>query len=316
MPFEHKDPALKLYLANNPLTRAPGALFNLEFLSVLSLRNTKISELPPAIGKLRNLTTLNVSLNQLRHLPGELLELISHGGKLRSLHLVSNPFHEPMGFSPLEDVAQVEDEAAPPAPDVDSLPWQLRISGRSPVQFSDSHGDVVSQFRLPRPPADDDHSSPLSVEMDHLASAPSLPRSSRGNSSSIADTSRVPSLMELALQSCSRTGLRRSVLPGLLTAAGQSHLARLAQHIIDQGEANANAGSVPCSTCGRHMIMPLAQWLEWWALSPPKGTQQGGANRVTREGIMARVPFLKRACSSRCLPKPVARGAVYNRTTT
>lgn len=314
MPFEHKDPALKLYLANNPLTRAPGALFNLEFLSVLSLRNTQISELPPAIGNLRNLTTLNVSLNQLRYLPAELLELISHRGKLRSLHLMPNPFHEPMGFSPLENVAQAEDEAAPPPPEVESLPWQLRISGRSPVQFSDSHGDVVSHFRLPWPPADDDHSSPLLVEMADLASAPSLPRSSRGNNSSIAEPSRVPSLMELALQSCSRTGLRRSVLPSLLAAGGQPHLAKLAQSIIDQSEANGNSGSVPCSSCGRRTIMPLAQWLEWWALSPTN-TRQGGANHVARESIMARVPFLKRACSSRCLPKPMTRGAVHNRTT-
>lgn len=315
MPFEHKDPALKLYLANNPLIRAPGALFNLEFLSVLSLRNTKIDELPPAIGNLRNLTTLNVSLNQLRYLPAELLELISHRGKLRSLHLMPNPFHEPKSFSPLEDVAQVEDEAAPPSPEVKPLQWQLRISGRSPVQFSNSHGDVVSQFRLPWPPADDDHSSPLLVEMDDLALAPLLPRSSRGNNSSVAEPSRVPSLMELALQSCSRTGLRRSALPSLLAAGGQPHLAKLTQCILDQGEANANAGTVPCSTCGRRMIVPLAQWLEWWALSPTN-TQEGGVNNTAREGIMARVPFLKRACSSRCLPKPTARGAVHDRIST
>ena len=49
VPFEQSDPSLRLYLAQNPLIRAPGAIFNLEFLTVLSLRNTRITELPPSI---------------------------------------------------------------------------------------------------------------------------------------------------------------------------------------------------------------------------------------------------------------------------
>ena len=43
VPFVPSDPALSLYLSGNRLTRAPGATFNLEFLTVLSLRNNRIT---------------------------------------------------------------------------------------------------------------------------------------------------------------------------------------------------------------------------------------------------------------------------------
>lgn len=52
---------------------------------MLSLRNNQLIELPHAIGKLNNLTELNISLNKLRWLPFELLHLVGGEGKLINL---------------------------------------------------------------------------------------------------------------------------------------------------------------------------------------------------------------------------------------
>ncbi|GKT96451.1 leucine-rich repeat domain-containing protein [Colletotrichum tofieldiae] len=77
VPFEQKDPALQLYLYRNPLLKLPGAIFDLEHLTVLSLRGCRLRELPPAIGKMRSLRTLNLAQNLLRYLPAELLDLMA-----------------------------------------------------------------------------------------------------------------------------------------------------------------------------------------------------------------------------------------------
>ncbi|KAI3326899.1 hypothetical protein HD806DRAFT_531495 [Xylariaceae sp. AK1471] len=117
VPFEQKNPELGLYLSNNRLTRAPGALYNLEHLTYLSLRNNQISELPPSIGRLCNLRELNLSLNRLRYLPGELLSLLKFPSALSSLHIHPNPFHRP-------------ESRLPPRPNP------------SGVIYDESHGDV------------------------------------------------------------------------------------------------------------------------------------------------------------------------------
>ncbi|KAJ4138958.1 hypothetical protein NW765_002854 [Fusarium oxysporum] len=44
--FEQKDPEIKIYMAQNRLTRVPGAIFDLTYLTTLSLRHNKLTELP------------------------------------------------------------------------------------------------------------------------------------------------------------------------------------------------------------------------------------------------------------------------------
>ena len=61
VPFEHKDPEIELYLAKNSLSRVPKTLFSVEYLTVLSLRENCLTELPPSICKLTNLQALNVA---------------------------------------------------------------------------------------------------------------------------------------------------------------------------------------------------------------------------------------------------------------
>ncbi|KAK8132569.1 hypothetical protein PG999_000742 [Apiospora kogelbergensis] len=342
VPFEHKDPALKIFLSGNPLIRAPGALFNLDFLSVLSLRNTQIVELPPAIGNLRNLKTLNVSLTRLRYLPAELLDLMTFEGKLKELIIRPNPFHQPdqrddqgaifpslseepedvlllheaEGRGELDgrsvrvwlekDVGSKREESLSHA----SLPidvWQMLLAARSPIQFTDSRGVQLSQFILPQLPTEDGV-PPMVVETEDLTSPPVLPRSIRECSAATTSFSRVPSLMEIALRSCSRTA-QREQLPDYLEAGDPHHLADSLRDLNAQAEVNGNTGTVPCSTCRRPVVKPLAQWIEWWDLGIVPLREKGSIGTLNVSELdKLSVPFMKRACSWGCLPKPALHG--------
>jgi Leucine-rich repeat (LRR) protein len=90
------------------LTTLPGELFNLDRLTVLSLRGSQLYELPLSVGKLSNLKELNLSQIGLRYLPYEILELFSDTGRLNSLHLHPNLFHEPE-FPPSDEGVKDEE---------------------------------------------------------------------------------------------------------------------------------------------------------------------------------------------------------------
>ncbi|KAI1077535.1 hypothetical protein F5B20DRAFT_267695 [Whalleya microplaca] len=348
VPFEHKDPSLKIYLASNPLLRAPGALFNLEHLTVLSLRNTQITELPPSIRNLRNLETLNVSLTRLRYLPGELLDLMVYPSKLENLIIHPNPFFRPertesdndvMQFWSLPDSAlngrkfQVwldkQDEtqkhvACPPITGPGHAAWQAFALARSPVQYRDSRGVILSAFRLPRPEPYTDtglFSEDIRIKTEALDSAPALPHPTRSSSQLTPPSppkSRVPSLFELALQACSRTAQLRE-LPSYLPPQTPAHCVDALTRVTAQGEANANAGDLPCSVCARRAVVPLAEWIEWWDVSRvevDRDSETVEVVRLSNKQAESGVPFLRRGCSWRCLPRRMRRGRGFPGTGT
>ncbi|CAE6403256.1 unnamed protein product [Rhizoctonia solani] len=78
---------IQLYLANNGITVLPSELFQLNNLTLLSLRGNKLRSLPPAIGNLKSLRSLNIANNELATLPSELSHL-----NLQTLLLDPNPF--------------------------------------------------------------------------------------------------------------------------------------------------------------------------------------------------------------------------------
>lgn len=365
VPFEQRDPALKLYLAQNPLPRAPGAIFNLEFLTVLSLRNTQITELPPSIGNLRNLTDLNLSLNRLQCLPGELLDLLQYPGKLLNLNLHPNPFYRMKNppklpsllmqppavvfeeFSeagaktiyekvwPNGDVFRVwfGEEGGPKEEDIEPSQiqhlndrrWQILAIGRSPVQYSDSRGTVLSKFQLPAPDspatAASEQPSHVTVETEDLASAPAATGLLRNGHSPIqhsisssTSSGRVPSLFETALKACARSGQLQD-LPSYLPAHAPSQIPRVLHQLAARSEDSDNANhnnagaDVPCSVCGRRVMMPTTAWVEWWDISrtvvlPDSGaTLQDPVSRTEEERFL---PFLRRGCCwATCVPRPL-----------
>ncbi|CAO2648780.1 Nn.00g097290.m01.CDS01 [Neocucurbitaria sp. VM-36] len=89
-------PELYIDLTQNSLCRLTPSLFDVHSLTTLIMRDNLIEELPQQIGQLRNLQTLDVSLNKLKCLPFELLQLLQPYGSLQRLTTIGNPLLEPM----------------------------------------------------------------------------------------------------------------------------------------------------------------------------------------------------------------------------
>ncbi|KAI1658802.1 hypothetical protein F4813DRAFT_44854 [Daldinia decipiens] len=352
-PFQPKEPSISLYLSNNPLSRAPGAIFNLENLTILTLRNTNITELPPSIGKLRNLQTLNISLTRLRSLPGELLDLLRFPSKLEILNIHPNPFYQPDSLESdfvtddtwnevrheqavlfQDELVRTDgrrvrfwlDKQCDPSVQPEALAskrlhgslWGVVALARTPVQFSDSRGVVVSTYKLPNlksTTAD----SPIYENLEHpyqviqtedLYLSPELPRLRRNQSASICDQSRVPSLLELALLSCLRSGQLRE-LPSYLPSNAPPHFMELLYRLADRSEQNANSGDLPCSVCGRRVAVHLTEWIEWWEISRLDVDEKANDMSVDCVGLgddERAIPFSMRGCSWKCLPKAMKPG--------
>ncbi|KAI1352718.1 hypothetical protein F5Y01DRAFT_313664 [Xylaria sp. FL0043] len=332
VPFEQTNPELGVYLSKNRLIRAPGALFNLEHLTYLSLRNNKITELPPSIGNLRNLRELNLSLNRLRYLPGELLRLLEYPSRLSSLHIHPNPFHRPESLPPSPKPDERSNITIPKdifiylGPGSISLcsvntgmteanAWQMLILARSPVQYSNSRGSVLSKFHLPCEQLDDHARSREFEEKQHvtvqtedlsLLSTPHL----QGRSSDIpSKSSHVLSLFELASKSASRAAQIWD-LASYFPPQAPSSVLQTIDRIAEQSTLNGNAGTLPCSICGRQITTPTAQWVEWWDISKAERKQ---SEILTLEPLSMNenenaIPFLKRGCSWNCIPKPMEIG--------
>ncbi|KAI0172893.1 hypothetical protein GGR52DRAFT_580523 [Hypoxylon sp. FL1284] len=351
-PDAPKDTFTKLFLSNNPLLRAPGAVFNLQYLSVLSLRNTQITELPPSIGNLRNLETLNLSLTRLRYLPGELLDLLKYPSKLHTLTIHPNPFYRPDHIASSSTRDDEWDKSLKPRfykefvvclngtgtvlrhwlnrTDDHRLDrsrctstehlcpgWEVHALARSPLQYNDSRGAIVSKFQLPQlRPSEPENSnaelpSDLVIETENMQSPPALPRATRNTCATSPGKSRVLSLFELALQACSRSGQLRE-LSSYLPPNAPAHFTKLLDEIAARVEEHDNpAGDLPCSVCGRRVMVPVAQWIEWWRI----GRKDKGRTNLdleirpvgSSEDEMA-IPFLRRGCSLRCLPRPMEAG--------
>ncbi|KAI0411668.1 hypothetical protein F5X98DRAFT_43427 [Xylaria grammica] len=352
VPFEQVNPEVGLYLSNNRLARAPGALFNLEHLTYLSLRNNRISELPPSISKLRNLRELNLSLNRLRYLPGELLRLLEYPSVLSSLHIHPNPFDRPEAPPPrpgprnVVDGRERGDDSIPPgsvplfkgedltllvspngrsAEDIyqqtSSIPlipsaWQVVLRARSPVQYSDSRGSILSRFRLPYDEPvnhaqsegfEEKQYTTLQTEDASLLSAPHL----QGRVSNVpSEPSHVLSLFELASKSACRAAQIWD-LTSYFPQQAPSSVIRNIDRIAAQGAFNGNSGTLPCSMCGRQITTPTAQWIEWWDIS--KGEHRSWEAKLALEPLSMNadenaIPFLKRGCSWNCIPQPMKVG--------
>ncbi|RYP48720.1 hypothetical protein DL768_005440 [Monosporascus sp. mg162] len=198
--------------------------------------------------------------------------------------------------------------------DAECRRWQIRAVARSPVEYSDSRGMVLSQFELPRREATrpaSDQPSHVIVQTEDLKSTPAPLRDARGQATgSTVSAGRVPSLFELALKACSRSGQLQDLQSYLPTHA-PPQFARVLNQLVRQGEDNANAGDVPCSVCKRRVMMPTVAWIEWWhvtrtvALSKSSAIVVDALSKDERESF---VPFLRRGCGRNCVPRPTEVG--------
>ncbi|KPM34236.1 hypothetical protein AK830_g12336 [Neonectria ditissima] len=309
--FEQKDPELKIYFAMNRLTRVPGAIFDITYLTILSLRGNKLTELPPAISKLHNLKELNVSQNRLRHLPVELLGLLDSGSSLRTLVLHPNPFWQPESDLQAENPSEGDVQPAGTIlyqyedglEDLETPHLVTRSLGRSPVQLSNTSGRVSSDFRLPSGPA----SRFLPVESSANGSPQTPSRGATDLRRNLAGASVVPSLLESALRTCYLSAQLPEM--GFYIPDGLSHLRELLERAMRQKEA----GGLTCSRCCRLIVVPTVEWVEWHEIRTCERLVQDGPVHMRAiplsmaEGETA-VPFIHRGCSSRCGPTRMGRG--------
>ncbi|KAL6882901.1 hypothetical protein HDV57DRAFT_464358 [Trichoderma longibrachiatum] len=306
--FVPPPPNLQVFLALNKLARLPGSLCDITNLTVLSLRSNGLTELPPAISKLTNLTGLNLSHNKLRYLPSEILELVKPGGKLRDLSITFNPLWRPQrpdsctADDACEERGRRKHTSSWLSMHRDKRGYMVHWLGRSPLQVSNSNGRVLSEFRLPpmdEAPEPSEARVSVAVYIDEESGVPvSLSsQASAGLRKGEATPGSVPSLTELALRSCYRSSYLRDL--DSLIPEGLSHLRKLVQRTSLQKDM----GGLPCSTCGKTVVVPLLEWVEWRELlkCSSKDSEELPRARIFTVEELA-VPFLYRACSWRCGP--------------
>lgn len=290
--YDSLEPELRLYLSKNLLTTVPGEIFDLQNLKVLSLRHNKLKEVPEAIRKLAHLEELNIAGNDLQTVPWEILELVKTG-KLRRLTVHPNPF---IGFNHANVAGRVFEDSGkdhplmklwnparhltPPEP---SQPVHI---ADGPVTFFNIDGGPT---RLPSKLRD----SSLLTDCTSLA-APDR------------DASRAPSLLEISLQGCSRSPQLQQVKTILNEEGAEngSRLLKLAEEIND-------AGGRRCSVCSRDYILARTEWVEWWDCVP----HENGLTRPRdRKKKLKPMPFLRRGCSWKCVPRIVKEATRYTLT--
>ncbi|WYZ39467.1 hypothetical protein EsH8_III_001381 [Colletotrichum jinshuiense] len=317
VPFEQKDPALQLYLYRNPLQRLPGAIFDLEHLTVLSLRGCRLRDLPPAIGKMRSLRTLNLAQNLLRYLPAELLDLMAAPSALEELLLQGNHFFQATDCPRLTDLENLGGDNVDGSNLSDA--WKPGFNGvaarffaRSPVHYLDSSGFSHSDFRLDREavivPTERKEDEQNTSLVCPPSSAPYHSKSA-GRSVASAQGSRVPSLMELALRSAYKSS-DLNELPDYIPDS-LAHLRALLERAADQREV----GGLTCSVCTKPFVAPTAQWIEWWQVCLVESRQKQDDYVVKArpwtdldEENDGAVPFLRRGCSWKCGPADIREG--------
>lgn len=333
VPFEQKDPTIRLFLANNRLTCIPGAIFNIEHLTVLSVRGNNLQELPPSIGKLKNLQTLNIGQNLLHWLPAELLDLMKYKGKLKTLSLHPNPYHQPL-LGP-GNVLQGQGGAMYEKLTFGTLPvsdanwdacWQGHstvLHGRTPVQFSDSAGRIQSYFGFNVTGAKHEKKSKKLDSESFWDLVP--PRCFASGMKHLCIGSgqrlysplrRVPSLFELAMATAARAAPADELADKLLGPGAPEHIREAARTASGVQES----GGYTCCVCKRSHVTPTAQWLEWRTMVQ-RSIVEGASGFIEQthssgsRGDDLFVPFLRRGCSWSCLPacieEPKAEGGSH-----
>ncbi|KAL2426126.1 hypothetical protein ABEF95_011327 [Exophiala dermatitidis] len=234
------EPHLRLYLANNLLTELPLPIFELRNLRVLSLRQNNLTRIPASIRELVNLESLNVAGNNLTELPFEIVELIRFG-KLRELMTEPNPWPQ---FKPdlfVEQQQQQQEQQRRPL-------YAFSVPGRAGTRYL-FYRWPGSQQRLAQESFDGENSRGSSFDI-HLKQQ--VTQHQHNN---------VPSLTETVLRHLAKIDPQRkmdfaSLLPSDYTPAG----------VLRDLENFARRPGQQCTTCGRPIVLPGKEWVEWCSL--------------------------------------------------
>jgi hypothetical protein len=334
--FSNLGPNLNVFLSANALSSLPEELFKLEWIQALSLRSNLFEELPPGIGKLSNMTELNVSQNRLRYLPFEILKLFTVSNRLTNIQLHPNPFLEPLlevrpkpkekyriGLrDPLRaqgmrrgaiSHAGVEIPAALwhfhratntlPDEDQDHPHWTVNYQVRTDVRYLSANGVLVKGPFFPESAELESGlvQKVVPIARANLSISPPEPRGSH--------LSRAPSLLEVSLSACSQSPQLHQ-LPSILPEECPPYIPTLLAGVVEKKES----GATECTICGRKFIVPRTEWIEWWEIAKQSSTaampMASAASPLRqkeneRDVLESMVPLMRRGCSWLCVPSSV-----------
>ena len=312
---------IKIFLASNDLRTLPAELFNLGSLTVLSLRANRIYELPPGIGKLRNLMELNISQNGLQYLPFEILDLFSEEHRLQTFTIHPNLFYE--ALFPEKEQEQSGEGGVPYkiglgnrarprrgavcriSADERRRPfhpqWKVAYKARTEVRFLNINGSHLKGPTFSNQTLFGPRKFGF-LPIAELGDKPTPPLT-RGSHSS-----RTPSLLEVALKACSRTS-QLPYLQSMLPEPYPEYFPKLLSTVT----AKKESGNTTCTMCKRDFIIPRTEWIEWWEISKCVDTKAmaSAASPLRqmeneRDVVERMVPLMRRGCSWLCVPETVA----------
>lgn len=216
----------RVYLSNNSFRVFPAPILELSNLRLLSLRQNKLTKLPPGIRNLIRLETLNISGNRLEHMPIEVLDLMSEH-RLVEIQSEPNPW-----ITCTEDQKTTDRE-------------KTRLSNRPRVFITRPHEDKQAFHTL------------LSLTATSRGQQQKQQRlgpntTSRGNN--------VPSLSEMVLRQLSRANHSKRDLTSLMPDGTSARVVEL----LDDLHTAQTEGDRHCARCKRVYITPAETWIEWW----------------------------------------------------
>jgi Leucine-rich repeat (LRR) protein len=143
---------------------------------------------------------------------------------------------------------------------------------------------VSSQIHYLRPDGSPNRTAPPSTSQEDLIPAHmDQPR----NLSTLKETSKAPSLLELSIQACS-TYHDLEAIESLLDDAPQPVL-----RALQAAQSARNEGGRICSVCKRSYIIPQTEWIEYWYVGIDCSKE------VYNEDLFW--PFLRRGCTHACV---------------
>lgn len=303
-------PDLKIFLGNNLLEDLPLELWDLENITVLSLRGNLLKGISERVGDLGRLQELNIAVNQIETLPFELLSLLRprEGPALRFV-THPNSFVMPVkpallaGHSPLSfrNVLHVQGEVqrlryllSQPASSSMHVWYNMLLRTaqewlRRKVQDPNARsGPIfaatteVTYFDMDGAHLRSQHGAGYTSSAAAFTALPGSP------SVPIGPCSNAPSLFELAVQSCRASPwLRPATASELFTDVPP----RVEQGIHLALESKGRPLH-RCSVCRRSHAIKRAEWIEYWYCNT------GDSSVLAHEAFL---PFERKACSFGCV---------------
>ena len=322
-------PEIYINLGRNVLRRLTPSLFDLQHLTTLVLRDNAITELPPHISRLRNLKELDVTLNRLKCLPYELLEMLTPKGKLQRLITLGNYLIDRMPQSRYQNLAALA-TASPStdvwkhlqavSPDHEALAWYYRytesrartVGGWRNMEniFTHRYSTLFHEAGKRYPLHYIAHTLPSFFDQAGrlLRGSPAQPQSTMDTYDCIVNTqigafgapntvlappttTHVSSLLTLSVNTALANISVEETRDKLGDYAEQPDVAA----ILTKAQENDDGGFGyfrQCHACKRDYVVARAEWIEFWSICTVSPTFY---------------PFKARVCSWGCVPTQMRR---------